>query len=399
MSAGKPGLPPIESRLSGTNPLRQVLELGEELLYLAAQAAKSQSTAEEGLENQRKFILATAKRAFQADATLWLADGVVCQLTGTPDGTAASEDLTGSISELMQFCLEKRRPCLADSAQSSAFWPVDEKEQSGLSCAAPMLLRDPDGGADQRLGALQIQRSSGPQFSHGEVELLEGLAIQAGLALQAGLRLAKEQWRLQRRASQLSTIYQVSSAITSILDQEQLLGEVVDLIQKRFGYPYVHLYSVHTGRRKIFYEAGSGERSQLLHEQNFALDLDSERGIIPWVAQQGLTMLANDVSQEPRYQPSPLAPDMTRSELAVPLVFGETVLGVLDIQSEQVNAFGEDDRFLFEALADHIAIAMRNAQLYRSEVWRRRVADGLPRGGGPALGGDRPGPGVGGDPG
>jgi sigma-B regulation protein RsbU (phosphoserine phosphatase) len=377
VSAGEPGLPPVDRRLSGTNPLRQVLELGEGLHHLAAQAANSQSTPEVGLKNQRELILAAVEHALQAEATLWLAAEVVCHLTGKLDQAPAPDDLTGSPSGLMQACLDQRRPCLADSPKSPRFWSGDEQDQPGLVCAVPLLLRGAVAEPGQPLGALQAQRLEGPPFSRDEIELLAGLAVQAALALQAGLRLADEQWRLQRRAGQLSTIYQVSSAITSILDQEQLLGEVVDLIQKRFGYPYVHLYSVHTGRRKIFYEAGSGERSRLLHEGNFALDLDSERGIIPWVAQQGLTMLANDVSQEPRYQPSPLAPDTTRSELAVPLVFGETVLGVLDIQSEQVHAFGEDDRFLFEALADHIAIAMRNAQLYRSEVWRRRVAEGL----------------------
>jgi serine phosphatase RsbU (regulator of sigma subunit)/transcriptional regulator with GAF, ATPase, and Fis domain len=355
--------------------LRQVLELGEGLFHLAAQAADSPIPAEENLRNQTNLILTAAGRALQAEAALWLATDVVCQLTGKPGDMPAPDDLTGSLSGLMQACLDQRRPCLADDPHSSRFWSTAEQDRPGLSCAVPLLLRG--SGAGQPLGALQAQRPAGLPFGPDDVELLQGLAIQAALALQAGLRLADEQRRLERRAGQLSTVYQVSSAITSILDQDQLLGQVVDLIQQRFGYPYVHLYSVHTGRRKVFYEAGSGERSRLLHEGNFALDLDSGHGIIPWVARQGLTVLANDVSQEPRYQPSPLAPDTTCSELAVPLVFGETVLGVLDIQSEQLNAFGEDDRFLFEALADHIAIAMRNAQLYRSEVWRRRVADSL----------------------
>jgi GAF domain-containing protein len=520
-----------------------VLDLGEELLYLAQQAADSHSPGEETLNNQRKLILDAARRTLQAEATLWLAHDVVYRLTGQSQGTQAPDDLAGAISEVMRGCLEKRCPCLAESADSTVHWTVDQAGNRGLVCAAPLLLRDPR--ASQLLGALQVQRPDGPPFSVEEVQLLEGLAIQAALAFEANLRLATEQWRLQqlslvrevslqiadlhdldeiasqitrliqqtfdyyyvailtleqdqeflqfrasagpvfdgdysqayslalqvrlgegiigyvaqtgvellandisrepryraldalpetrseatlplrardrllgvldvqsnqindfdetdmlvlralagniamavdgarmysalqRRASQLATVYEVSSAITSILDQEKLLDEVVDLIQKRFGYPYVHLYSVHPGRRKIFYEAGSGLRSRLLSEQNFYLDLDAEQGIIAWAAQHGETVLANDVSQEPRYLPSPVEPDETRSELAVPLVFGGEVLGVLDIQSEQVNAFRVDDRYLFEALADHIAIAMRNAYLYRSEVWRRQVADSL----------------------
>ena len=75
--------------------------------------------------------------------------------------------------------------------------------------------------------------------------------------------------------------------------------------------------------------------------------------------------------------PRHLPPDETLSELSVPLIFGGQVLGVLDVQSDKLNAFGEEDRILFAALAEHIAIAMRNAYLYRSETWRRQVADSL----------------------
>lgn len=539
MSAGQPGFhAPIEGPLSAGNPLRQVLELGEALLYQAQLAENHHSQAEETLKTQRKLILSATERILQAEATLWLAEDVVSHLIGRQQGTPAPDDLTGLQSGLMRGCLEERRLCLADSAHGDGCWTIEQPGGQALVCAAPMLLRDPQTGADRLLGALQAQRLKGPQFSIEEAQLLEGLAFQTALALQASMRLVSEHRRLQqltlvrqvslqiadlhdldeltrqitqliqqtfdyyyvailtlepedehlrfrasagpmrdgdrlqvhlgegiighvaqtgdellandvsqepryrpldalpetrsevalplrvrdrllgvldvqsnqandfdetdmlvlralagniaiavedarlysalrRRASQLATVYEVSSALTSILDQEKLLDEVVNLIQKRFSYPYVHLYSVHPGRRKIFYEAGSGVRSQSLREQNFALELDAEPGIIAWVARQGATVLANDVSQEPRYLPSPVPPDKTRSELTVPLVFGEDVLGVLDIQSERVNAFGEDDRFLFEALADHIAIAMRNAYLYRSEVWRRRVADSV----------------------
>ncbi len=72
-------------------------------------------------------------------------------------------------------------------------------------------------------------------------------------------------------------------------------------------------------------------------------------------------MVANDVEQEPRYRPSNLPPANTRAELAVPLMFNQEVVGVLDVQSDQVNAFSSEDRFLFEALADTVAVALRNA--------------------------------------
>jgi serine phosphatase RsbU (regulator of sigma subunit) len=70
-------------------------------------------------------------------------------------------------------------------------------------------------------------------------------------------------------------------------------------------------------------------------------------------------------------------PGDARAELAVPLIFGDQVLGVLDVWSERRDAFGDEDRVLFEALADSVATAIRNANLYRSEQWRRQVSDSL----------------------
>jgi serine phosphatase RsbU (regulator of sigma subunit)/putative methionine-R-sulfoxide reductase with GAF domain len=147
------------------------------------------------------------------------------------------------------------------------------------------------------------------------------------------------------------------------------------LIHERFGYPYVHLFTVHPNRRLIEYQAGSGERSKNL--EGYTLSLDDPQGIISWVARQGQTVLVNDVKKDERYRPSPLPPEDTNSELCVPLLYGGQVVGMLDIQSDQRGAFTEDDRFIFEAVADNIATAIHNADLYRSEQWRRQVADSL----------------------
>jgi len=97
--------------------------------------------------------------------------------------------------------------------------------------------------------------------------------------------------------------------------------------------------------------------------------------MVSYVARTGKPLLANDVSREPLYQPSRLPPHNTRSELDIPLNFGNEVLGVLDFQSDQLNAFDQEDVNLFEGFASGIALAMRNANLFRSEQWRRRVAD------------------------
>jgi serine phosphatase RsbU (regulator of sigma subunit)/putative methionine-R-sulfoxide reductase with GAF domain/anti-sigma regulatory factor (Ser/Thr protein kinase) len=221
------------------------------------------------------------------------------------------------------------------------------------------------------LGVLDVQSDQLEAFHPNDLLVLRALADTIAIAIN-GARLYGE---LQKRADHLAMVAQVSEEITSTLDLDELLNRVAVLIQKHLNFPYVHLYTVHPIRRQIIYEAGSGERSSSL--KGSMLDLDNDEGIISWVARNGKTMLVNDVTKEPRYHPSPLPPEDTRAEMTIPLVFDKVVTGVLDLQSNHLNAFGEDDRFLCEALADNVAVAIHNAELFRTERWRRQVADSL----------------------
>ncbi|HNS63497.1 MAG TPA: GAF domain-containing protein, partial [Anaerolineaceae bacterium] len=97
--------------------------------------------------------------------------------------------------------------------------------------------------------------------------------------------------------------------------------------------------------------------------------------MIPHVTRTGETLLANDIQQQPLFRPFDGSTQDTRSELTIPLKFGTEVLGVLDIQSTDTNGFGENEIEIFESLASSVALAIRNATLYRTEQWRRQVAD------------------------
>ncbi len=224
---------------------------------------------------------------------------------------------------------------------------------------------------DRIMGVLDVQSDQSAAFHPNDLLILETLADTIARAVE-GARLYSD---LRRRANQLALIADISDSVTSTLDLTRLMRDAAALIHVKFGYPFVHLFTVHPNRRTIQYEAGSGTRSKKL--EGYTLPLDDPQGIISWVARNGQAVLANDVTQDERYRPSPLPPKNIRSELCVPLIFNERVVGVLDIQSERVNAFGEDDRMLFEAVADNIAAAIHNADLYRSEQWRRQVADSL----------------------
>jgi phosphoserine phosphatase RsbU/P len=224
---------------------------------------------------------------------------------------------------------------------------------------------------NQILGVLDVQSDQLDDINETDILVLGTLADNIALAIQAA-RLYSD---LEARAGQISTVIEVSHALNSIIDLDTLLGEIVQIIQRRFGYEHVHLFSVHPGRRLVIYQTGSGERSEAMHNQLITYPLDTPLGIIPWVARNGQSFLSNDVNKEPLYVPAELPPYNTGAELTVPLLFGADVIGVLDIQRSETNIFTENDRKLFEALASSIAITYRNATLYRSEKWRRQVAD------------------------
>jgi serine phosphatase RsbU (regulator of sigma subunit)/putative methionine-R-sulfoxide reductase with GAF domain len=218
---------------------------------------------------------------------------------------------------------------------------------------------------------LDVQSDQAEAFHPNDLLILEALADTIARAVE-GARLYSN---LKRRADQLTLVAEVSKSVSASLDLRTLMSDVANLIHERFGHAHVQLFTVHPNRRMIGYQAGSGKRSKDL--AGYMLSLDDAQGIIPWVAREGKTLLANDVKKEKRYRASPLPPQNTNSELCVPLRYGEQVVGVLDIQSDRRNAFTQDDQVIFETVGGNIATAIHNADLYRSEQWRRQVGEGL----------------------
>lgn len=222
------------------------------------------------------------------------------------------------------------------------------------------------------LGVLDVQSDEPFAFDETDMLVLRALADNIALAIE-DTRLYGD---LQRRARQLTTVADISRAIVSILDQDALFEQVVNLIHERFDISLVRLFTLDPIHGHIVYRAGSGQVETGWNERTLACSLE-DGGVIPWVACHGETILIDDLEQDPRQRSPELAAAGMNSQLTVPLLFGGEVMGVLDLQSEQRGAFGPDDRLLFETLADNIAIAVRNANLYRSERWRRQVADSL----------------------
>ena len=264
-----------------------------------------------------------------------------------------------------QAAASGERILVNDVKQDTRYRFIDSLPETRSEVVLPLKI------GERVLGVLDVQSDQPDAFHPNDLLILGALADTIARAVE-GARLYSD---LRRRADQLALVAEVSKSVSSSLELKTLMNNVVALIHDRFGYLYVHLFTVHRNRRLIQYEAGSGTRSKDL--VGYTLSLDNPEGIIPWVAREGQTVLANDAKSDERYRPSPFPPEDTNAELCVPLRDREEVVGILDIQSDKRDAFTEDDRLIFEAVADNIATAIHNADLYRSERWRRQVADGL----------------------
>jgi len=168
--------------------------------------------------------------------------------------------------------------------------------------------------------------------------------------------------RERQRAEQLRTLNEVSRKISSIVNLNELLPYVSNLLRQTFHYHSVNIFLFEPESGKVTLKALCLSGQEGLIPVGVPLEID-EDSIVGWVAQTGEPLLANDVGKEPKYR-AVEALSSTKSELAVAVKMGEKVLGVLDIESTEVDAFGEADLFTAQTLADQLAVALENARLY-----------------------------------
>jgi len=217
----------------------------------------------------------------------------------------------------------------------------------------------------ETIGAIYVDnRLKVGQFTERNLEFLTNIATQAAMAIRNAQLFEAE----RKRAVQLETIREVSQRIVSILVLDELLAQVVELIRERFGYYHVHIFLVEPEAGYAELRAGTSAEGKAGRVSGVRIRLNAE-GIISWVAGHGEPLLVNDVEKVPSFQFDHLLAD-TRAELAVPLRVGDRVLGVLDVQSDRVNAFDRSDLFVLQALGDQVAVAIENARLFNETQQR-----------------------------
>ena len=167
---------------------------------------------------------------------------------------------------------------------------------------------------------------------------------------------------IRRQNEYLAVSGEIGRLVTSTLDLNTIFTRTVNLISERFGFYYAAIYIIEdTGFNAILREA-TGEAGEKMKAQNYSIVVGSH-SVIGKVAESMEPTLVNDTDIEPLYMPNPFLLD-TRSEVGIPLRIGSRIVGVIDIQSTQVEAFTQDDLSVLQSLADQVAVAIDNARSY-----------------------------------
>ena len=168
---------------------------------------------------------------------------------------------------------------------------------------------------------------------------------------------------LERRHKLLETAARVGQMVTSILDLTDLLRHTVNIICSEFNFYYSGIFLVLEDRKWAGLRAGYALAGRKMLEANYKLPID-EKSMIGRSILTRQAQIALDVAGEPSRFKNPYLPD-TRSEMALPLIVNSTSVGAVTVQSNELNAFNEEDIASLQAMADQIAIAINNANLMK----------------------------------
>jgi GAF domain-containing protein len=166
----------------------------------------------------------------------------------------------------------------------------------------------------------------------------------------------------KQSALQFETAAEIARDISSSLDLDELLDKAVELIRSRFDFYHAAIFLKDLPGEFVVIREATGEAGAQLKRAGHKLGIGS-KSIVGFVAGKGESLIVNDTSRDATYQPHPLLPE-TRAEASIPLKVGDRIVGVLDVQSKQTYAFSEENLRTLQILADQLAIAVVNTELF-----------------------------------
>jgi GAF domain-containing protein/HAMP domain-containing protein len=278
---------------------------------------------------------------------------------GTGDAGATMMALNHKVQKgrgLVGRAAETNAPVLVPDTSKDPNWlPNPLLPETKSEVAVPIA------AGDKVLGVLDVQHNVIAGLQQEDVNSLQSIANQVAVAMQN----IQSTEVVTKRATELQTVAAISTAAATISDVQKMLETVVHLIQRRFGLYHAHVFT-YDEAAEILHIVACGYKEGDAHEGTHgtaAIPISQERSLVARAARTRQAVIVNNVQDEPGWLPNPLLPE-TASELAVPMIVGDQLLGVMDVQSEHLNAFTEEDASIQITLASQLATAMQNARSF-----------------------------------
>ncbi|MEM7800046.1 MAG: GAF domain-containing protein, partial [Chloroflexota bacterium] len=214
-----------------------------------------------------------------------------------------------------------------------------------------------------RLADVAQKLKEGELSARADVESTDEIGTLAAsfnaMADQSQQLVSRLETRVAERTRFLEASFRVSQTLSSITEKDKLLQEVVDQLQSSFNYYHVHVYLVDEATQQLKLVAGSGQVGHQLIELNHSLSMGT--GLVGQAAVNNLSVLIPNVESEEKWVPNRLLPE-TKSEMSIPISIGTKVLGVIDVQENEVDRLQPEDADLVQSIARQVAVALRNAE-------------------------------------
>ncbi|MCL4272457.1 MAG: GAF domain-containing protein [Anaerolineales bacterium] len=258
-----------------------------------------------------------------------------------------------------------------DVGEEAVFFENPHLPQTRSEMALPLIV------GDEAIGALTVQSTEEAAFHEEDIAALQTMADQLAIAIQNS-RLHRQ---AERRSRLLKAANRVGREVTSILDLEALLPRTVDIICEAYGLYYAGIFLLDDAGEYAVLRAGYGKAGKAMVADGHKLKVGTDSMIGACIA-MGEARIALDVGEERVHFKNPHLPH-TRSEMALPLIYGGRTLGAVTIQSSEERAFSEDDITTLLTMAEHLAVAINNAHLIEelkeahAEILRNKVFEAL----------------------
>jgi PAS domain S-box-containing protein len=246
-----------------------------------------------------------------------------------------------------------------DVSQDPGYTEVVEQVRSQL--AVPIIREG------QVVGVVSLESSELAAFSERDAGFVSHLAGHAAIAIENAWLYGN----VTEKMREAMVMHRVSTKLMRTLNVDQLLQGILEVLERSFGYPGCAVLLVDETSEELYIKASRGHGREAVKRTRIKI---GKEGIAGWVAAHKASLNVPDVAKDPRYVGEVKG---TRSEIAVPMLSGEKVIGVLDAQSPKVNAFNDDDVRVLSSVAAQAAVAMERARLYSAEHRRLQESSTL----------------------